>query len=66
MPGQLVKGRQWSLPPGLAGIVLQLVRGRHPQLVANPHPIRHLAGFVRGYRFDGSGTDVNTDCDVCA
>jgi hypothetical protein len=46
--------------------VLEQVGGRHPKLVADPHPRGHLAVLVGGYRFDRGGTDVDADCDVFA
>ena len=64
-PGsQLIQGRQRTAPPRLVGIVLQPVGGRHPQLMGDPHPRRHVAVLVGGYRFDRGGADVDADCDV--
>ena len=65
-PSQLLEGRQRAPPPRLVGVMLQQVGGRHPQLVRNPYPRRHLAVLVDGYRFDRGGADVDADCDVFA
>ena len=63
---QLLQGRQRTAPPCLVGVVLESVGRRHPQLVRNPDPRRHVAVLVGGHRFDRGGADVDADCDVFA
>jgi hypothetical protein len=50
------------LPPRLVGIVLEPVRGGHPQLVRNAHPGRDAAVLVGGHGLDSGRSDVDADC----
>ena len=60
---QFKQCRQGTLPPRLVGVVLQPVRGGHPQPMRNPYPGRHLTVLVGGDGLDRSRADVDANCD---
>jgi hypothetical protein len=59
-----VEGLLRGLAPGLVGVVLQPVGGRHDQLVREAHPVDDRALGVDGDRLDRGRADVDADGDL--